>query len=82
MVSSSITLLISILVFSGPLIRYILRQRKGLNLPRIGPKPGVLGNTTKGYFYNHSLELVREGYERVRFCKVDHVRIDELTQDI
>jgi hypothetical protein len=44
----------------------LARQRKELDIPRVGPKSGLLGNTTKSYFFSHSLQLIQEGYARVR----------------
>lgn len=41
------------------------RSRGKLDIPRVGQKPGILGNTSKGHFYAHSLELIQEGYEKV-----------------
>lgn len=39
-----------------------------LNIPRIGPKPTLLGNTSQGEFYQRSVEMVNEGYAKVNTC--------------
>jgi hypothetical protein len=45
----------------------LARQRKELDIPRVGPKPNLLGNTTKSYFFSHSLQLIQEGYAQVGY---------------
>ena len=47
------------------LAQYRIWRRNELNIPRIGEKPGMLGNTSKGHFHQHSLQLIEEGYARV-----------------
>lgn len=41
------------------------RSREKLNIPRVGQKPEILGNTSKGHYHAHSFELIQEGYEKV-----------------
>jgi hypothetical protein len=50
---------------------FLLRPRE-LKIPRIGPKPGLLGNTTNGYFFQHSRQLIEEGYSKV-YIKTAHI---------
>ena len=38
------------------------QKQKALNIPRIGPLPGALGNTSSSYFSCHSFYLINEGY--------------------
>jgi hypothetical protein len=53
-------------VVSASLVLLKVRPRNQLNhIPRIGPAPGLLGNTSSGYFSGHSLELIKEGYAKV-----------------
>lgn len=43
-----------------------------LDIPRVGQKPTLLGNTSKGEFYQKSVEMVNEGYAKVKhpvYCK-------------
>lgn len=42
-----------------------LHNRRKSAIPRIGPKPRILGNTSRSYFYHHSLQLIEEGYAKV-----------------
>ena len=37
-----------------------------LDVPRVGPKPTLLGNKSKGEFYQRSIEMVNEGYAKVK----------------
>ncbi|KAF2649957.1 cytochrome P450 [Lophiostoma macrostomum CBS 122681] len=57
------------LVFATASLLLLLRSRKS-RIPRIGPKPGFLGNTTKSYFFQHSQEMIEEGYAK-RFLYKD-----------
>ncbi|KAF2864692.1 cytochrome P450 [Massariosphaeria phaeospora] len=44
---------------------FLVYPRK-LDIPRVGPSSGSLGNTSMSYFQGHSLELIEEGYTKVR----------------
>ena len=46
------------------LVWYRDRSRQ-MNIPRVGPKPSIFGNTSKGEFYSHSAQMVEEGYQKV-----------------
>ncbi|TGO88717.1 hypothetical protein BPOR_0145g00020 [Botrytis porri] len=35
-------------------------------IPRVGKKPGLLGNTSDSHFFKHSLELIEEGYSKYK----------------
>ncbi|RDL30234.1 uncharacterized protein BP5553_10512 [Venustampulla echinocandica] len=50
------------------LLLYLWYRKAGreLDIPRVGPRPGLLGNTTKSYFHSHSLQLIQEGYARYK----------------
>ncbi|PKY01598.1 cytochrome P450 [Aspergillus campestris IBT 28561] len=37
-----------------------------LDIPHIGPKPTLLGNTSQGEFYQRSVEMVNEGYAKYK----------------
>jgi hypothetical protein len=45
---------------------YLFVPTHSTDLPRIGTKPSFLGNTSKSFFAKHSLELLEEGYAKVR----------------
>ncbi|KAF2122024.1 cytochrome P450 [Lophiotrema nucula] len=59
-------LIIPVVVSLGAVyLSLILYNRsRPLSIPRIGPKPGFLGNTSQGYFQSHSVELVEDGYAK------------------
>jgi hypothetical protein len=42
-----------------------LAPAQSASIPRVGPKAGYLGNTSKGFFAKHSLQLLEEGYSKV-----------------
>lgn len=46
---------------------YLFSSTESTDVPRIGPKPSFLGNTSKSFFSKHSLELIEEGYLKVHF---------------
>jgi hypothetical protein len=58
---------VAILIASVALVLH--SRRNNLGIPRVGLKPGVLGNTSKGHFHHNALNLVQEGYSRVRYYK-------------
>ncbi|OCK76823.1 cytochrome P450 monooxygenase-like protein [Lepidopterella palustris CBS 459.81] len=56
-----------IALIAALLSHYVLLRPRKLDIPRVGPKPGLLGNTSKGYFYKHSKELLAEGYSKYKY---------------
>jgi hypothetical protein len=44
-----------------------------MNIPRVGPKPSIFGNTSKGQFYSNSAGMVEEGYQKVSIRIIFHI---------
>ncbi|PVH94597.1 cytochrome P450 [Periconia macrospinosa] len=63
----STSTLSAILAFGVAVAAYcFLAPANTANVPRIGPKPSFLGNTSKSFFSKHSLQLLEEGYAKYR----------------
>jgi hypothetical protein len=54
---------------------YLFIPTHSTDVPRIGPKPSFLGNTSKSFFAKHSLELLEEGYAKVRLTLLLPVKV-------
>lgn len=64
--SPLLTAVAGIVVIIAVLLIFKAQLTPSLSIPRIGPKPGIFGNTSAGYFDAHAKELVEQGYAKVR----------------
>ncbi|TGO51241.1 hypothetical protein BOTNAR_0363g00020 [Botryotinia narcissicola] len=62
------TILVATLVttFTSLYLLVIRPTKQQGQIPRIGKKTGILGNTSDSHFFKHSLELIEEGYSKYK----------------
>ncbi|KAI9649364.1 hypothetical protein NHQ30_001939 [Ciborinia camelliae] len=64
---TKILVAIVVTIFTSFLLLVVVRTTKQEGrIPRIGRKPGLLGNTSDNHFFKHSLELIEEGYAKYK----------------